>query len=553
MLLSVEINDKSFGDKQLYHDLTFEVQEGEKIGIIGRNGTGKSTLLHIITSEDADYVGEVVTKKNMIIISSRQEHYGLEAKTVLEYLQGDLPEYADLAHIIDTYPETMGTNQRKMQEFSDALNRFAELDYYHLEDEIKQLFDNYQIDPLKMHQPLGSLSGGQKRMIELMKVQRSRGHLALIDEPTNHMDYIAKASFIKWMRAAQESVLVITHDRDVLEIVDRIIEIRDGRSYNFKGNYNNYLKTNATNITNQVNEYDLSQRRIANLEEDVIRFRRLKEKSRTPGTIRRFKSQEQKTLVEIEALKSTEKPSFWIDQESAAGMNSKLTAAYDKHRAKNIRITAHKKESEINGRLLINVSKLSLGYSDAPIFTDVSFVIHEGERVRLHGRNGAGKSTIVQSIMSQATNTPLASKCFAGTVVVEQGIKIGLYEQEINPYYLELTLNEALEHILDDKNQPVSQQRIKQLLSDYLFNPASDGAMQVTRLSGGQKARLQLIAMLIDNPQVLILDEPTNHLDLPSIEELENALRSYRGGIIYISHDSFFADKIGGETIMIGE
>jgi ATP-binding cassette subfamily F protein uup len=99
MLLSVEINDKSFGDKQLYHDLTFEVQEGEKIGIIGRNGTGKSTLLHIITSEDADYVGEVVTKKNMIIISSRQEHYGLEAKTVLEYLQGDLPEYADLAHM----------------------------------------------------------------------------------------------------------------------------------------------------------------------------------------------------------------------------------------------------------------------------------------------------------------------------------------------------------------------------------------------------------------------------------------------------------------------
>jgi ATP-binding cassette subfamily F protein 3 len=553
MLLSVEINDKSFGDKQLYSELTFEVQEGEKIGIIGRNGTGKSTLLHIITGEDTDYVGKVVTKKNMIIISSRQEHYGLEAKTVLEYLQGDLPEYAELAHIIDTYPETMGTSQRKMQEFSDALNRFAELDYYHLEDEIKQLFENYQIDPLKMHQPLGALSGGQKRMIELMKVQRSRGHVALIDEPTNHMDYIAKASFIKWMRAAQESVLVITHDRDVLEIVDRIIEIRDGRSYNFKGNYNSYLKTNATNITNQVNEYDLSQRRISNLEEDVIRFRRLKEKSRTPGTIRRFKSQEQKTLIEIESLKNTEKPSFWIDQESAAGMNSKLTAAYDKHRAKNIRITAHKKASENSGRLLINVSKLSLGYDDKPLFANVGFAIHEGERVRLHGRNGAGKSTIVQAIMSQATSTPLASRCFAGTVVVEQGTKIGLYEQEINSHYLTLTLTEALEHILDDKNQPISQQRIKQLLSDYLFNPASDGAMQVQQLSGGQKARLQLIAMLIDNPQALILDEPTNHLDLPSIEELENALRAYHGGIIYISHDSFFADKIGGETAMIGD
>jgi ATP-binding cassette subfamily F protein 3 len=550
MLFNVDISEKSFGDKVLYHDLNFEIQDNEKVGLIGRNGTGKSTLLHLITGEDKDFEGEVNIKRGTVVISSRQEHYGHEAKTVLEYIQGDLPEYAHLTHIIDTYPATMGSNTVRLQEFSDALERFGQLDYYQVEDEIKQAFESYQIDPAKMHMPVGSLSGGQKRMIELIKVQRSRGHVALIDEPTNHMDYVAKTAFVKWLRAAQEAVLVITHDRDVLSTVDRILEIRDGQCYSFRGNYDAYLKNNTNQITNQVNEYDLSQRRIINLEEDVIRFRRLKEKARTPGTIRRFKGQEQKALNQIKELQNTVKPSFWIDQESASGMNDKLAASYAKHKTKNIKVTTRKKDDG-GSRLLVQASKLSLGYDDKPLFKDISFIVHEGERLRLHGRNGAGKSTLVQAIMSQVTGDKLASQCFAGTVEVEPEIKIGHYEQEINPRYLYMTLNDALEQILEDKGLPINPQKVKQLLSDYLFNPNSDGKMLVEKLSGGQKARLQLISMLVDDPQILILDEPTNHLDLPSIEELENAMKTYHGAIIYISHDSFFAKKMGGETITI--
>ena len=551
MLISVEISEKSFGNKVLYHDLDFEIQVGEKIGLIGRNGTGKSTLLHLITGEDTDFEGDISKKRGTVVISSRQEHFGHESKTVLEYIQGDLPEYAHLTHIIDTYPETMGDDRKKIQEFSDALERFGQLEYYQIEDEIKQAFDSYQIDPAKMHQSVGSLSGGQKRMVELIKVQRSRGHIALIDEPTNHMDFVAKASFVKWLRATPEAVLVITHDRDVLGVVDRILEIRDGKCYSFRGNYDAYLRANTSQVTNQVNEYELSQRRILNLEEDVIRFRRLKEKSRTPGTIRRFKSQEQKAISQIKELSQTAKPSFWIDQESASGMNDKLTAAYDKHKTKNIKVTTRKKEDSNDGRLLIQATKVSLGYEGLPLFGDVSFILREGERLRFHGRNGAGKSTLVQAIMAEANGVPLASQCFMGTIEIAKEIKIGLYEQEINPRFLEMTLNQALEQILDEKKQPVSAQKVKQLLSDYLFNPMSDGQMLVSNLSGGQKARIQLIAMLVDDPQVLILDEPTNHLDLPSIEELENAMQTYHGAIIYISHDSYFAKKLAGDTILI--
>jgi len=549
--MSVEITEKSFGNKILYKDLSFEVQENEKVGIIGRNGTGKSTLFNIMMGEDKDFSGSIKIKKDTVLIGSRQEHHAFDDKTVLEYIQGDLPEYARLTHIIDTYPETMGDDPKKIAIFSDALERFGQLDYYEIEDEIKQAFDSYQIDPEKMHQKVGSLSGGQKRMVELIKVQRSRGDIALIDEPTNHMDYIAKASFVKWMKGAEEAILVISHDRDVLSVVDRIIEIRDGKCFSYKGNYESYLRSNTSQITNQVNEYDITQKRILNLEDDIIRFRRLKEKARNPGTIKRFKSQEQKAIAELNSLKNTKKPSFWIDQESASNMNTKLAASYEKHKAKNIKVTARKKDAVIDGRRLLRIDKISLGYNGAPLCSNISFMMHEGERLRLNGRNGAGKSTLVQAIMAIANNQKLDSECFAGEIDVEKEIKIGLYEQEINHNYLDLTLEDALEQILRDKKQPISQQKVKQLMSDYLFNPATDGKMTVSRLSGGQKARIQLISMLINDPQILILDEPTNHLDLPSIEELENAMKTYHGAVIYISHDSFFANKMGGETINI--
>jgi len=551
MLLSVDIAEKSFGDKILYQDLSFEIQEGEKVGLIGRNGTGKSTLFNLITGEDKDADGGVTFKRGTVVISSRQEHYDHEAKTALEYIQGDLPEYAHLTHIIDTYPETMGSDMKKQQVFSDALERFGELDYYQIEDEIKQAFENYQIDVNKMHSSIGSLSGGQKHMVELIKVQRSRGHIALIDEPTNHMDFVAKEAFIKWMRSTQEAVLVITHDRDVLSSVDRIIEIRNQQSYSFRGNYEAYLKNNTNQVTSQVNEYELSQRRITNLEEDVIRFRRLKERARNPGTIRRFKSQQLNAEAEIEKLRGTAKPSFWIDQESASNMSTKVTAAYAKHKTKNIRVTTKKKNDDSGSRLLVQASDMSLGYDDKPLFSGITFAIHDGERLRIHGRNGAGKSTMVQAIMAQVTGEPLASQCFAGTIETANEMRVGLYEQEINPKYLKLTLNQAIEQILKEKNLPVSSQKVSQLLGDYLFNPMTDGLMPVEKLSGGQKARIQLIAMLVHDPQLLILDEPTNHLDLPSIEELENAMKAYHGAIIYISHDSFFAKKMAGETVMI--
>jgi ATP-binding cassette subfamily F protein 3 len=551
MIVSVDITEKSFGDKSLYNNLKFEIQEGEKVGLIGRNGTGKSTLLNMITGDDHDYQGSIDIKRDTTIIASRQEHHGYEDLSVLDYIQGDLPEFAALHEILTTYPEHMGSSTHKLQVYSDALERFNQLGYFQIEDEISQAFEDYQLDVSKLNGKLGDLSGGQKRMVELIKVQRARGHLALIDEPTNHMDYIAKRAFIKWLLAAQEAILVITHDRDVLRVVDRIVEIRDGRAYVFKGNYEQYLKINTNQITAQVNEYDLAQRRIQNLQNDVIRFRRMKEKARDPGTIKRFKSQQHKAEAELATLSKTEKPSFWIDRASSEDLNPRLTNAYQTYKAKNIRLDTKSDETK-SSRLLVEVTKLSLGYNDKPLFENIHFALHEGERVRLHGRNGAGKTTLVEAIMAKAQKRQPASQLFGGHIAVEHDLTIGLYEQEIASHFLPLRLADAIEASLAEKDMPTNDQRVRQLMSDYLFNPASDGDTPIERLSGGQKARFQLIRMLIGQPMLLVLDEPTNHLDLPSIEELEDALTSYNGAVIYISHDSFFATKVGGVEVSIG-
>ena len=551
MILGVTITEKSFGDKSLYHDLSFSVQPGEKVGLIGRNGTGKSTLLNMITGTDKDFQGEIFIKRGSTVIASRQEHHGHEDKTVLDYIQGDLPEFAELHHILETYPATMGDNPAKMQRYSDALERFSQLGYFQIEDELKQAFADYQLPPEKLESALSELSGGQKRMVELVKVQRAVSHLALIDEPTNHMDYVAKESFIKWLRSAQEAVIVITHDRDVLREVHKIVEIRNGQAYTFNGNYEQYLRTNTTQITSQVNEYDLTQRRIKNLEADVIRFQRLKERSRDPDTIKRFKSQEQRARAELDKLRQLEKPSFWIDQDSAQDLNPKMTAAYQKYKSRNIRLNTKQDDSR-SSSLLVQAHELSLGY-DSPLFTNVSFSLREGERLRLHGRNGAGKTTLVNAVLSRVTGKELSCTLSAGTLAVAKELALGVYEQEIDERYLPMSLANAIELSFEEKGLPVSEQKVKQLLGEYLFNPAGDGDVPIHMLSGGQKARFQLIRMLMNNPSLLILDEPTNHLDLPSIEELENALKNYSGAVIYISHDSYFADKIGGETVYIGE
>lgn len=543
MIADISITEKSFGPKVLMSGVKFSIDEKEKVGIIGRNGVGKSTLFGILNGHDADFTGDVVFRRGVQVVATAQEHHGNSDQTVLQYVLTGLPEYAELSHIIETYPATMGDDLKLIEKYTEALQRFDDKGFYQIESDIERELETFQL-PGVAHRQFTSLSGGQKRLVEVVKVMHSKADLALIDEPTNHMDFVAKKQFIDWMSQAPEAMLVITHDRDVLARVDRIVELKDGGSQSFKGNYDDYLKQNAHSTGTAMNEFELIEKRIVNLKQKVLDYQRLKEKSRNPQTIQKFKRLEQTSRAELAELQAKEKPTFWIDRESAENLNYKVANQYEKFKARNIKMNM-KDAASRSSHVLVKAVNLSLGY-DTPLFAGVTIDLREGEAVELRGRNGAGKTTLIKRLLGGNNST-----LFGGELELDSKVRIGIYEQEVSPDYFELTLHDAIERTYMDKKLQISETKIRNLMHDYLFTEA-DGHIPVSKLSGGQKARLQIIAMLANDPQLLILDEPTNHLDLPSIEELEVALKKYGGAILYVSHDDYFRKSVPADVVKIG-
>lgn len=544
MIADVTITEKSFGPKTLMTGVKFSIDDGEKVGVVGRNGIGKSTLFGILAGTDKDFTGEVIYRRGVTVVATAQEHSHVGDQTVLQYVLSGLPEYPELSRILETYPEKMGDNMKMIEAYSAALERFDQKGFYQIEENIERELDSFQLDGVA-HRPFSSLSGGQKRLVEVVKIMHSGSHLALIDEPTNHMDYVAKKQFIDWMKSARESMLIITHDRDVLAQVDRIVELKDGGSVSYRGNYDAYLKQNAERTSVGMNDFEMIEKRIVNLKQKVLDYQRLKEKSRNPGTIQKFKRLENESRVELAELEKLEKPTFWIDRDSVENLDYRAAGRYEKFKTKNIRMSIRNEESR-SKHVLVSARGLSLGY-DAPLFDGIDIDLREGEAVELRGRNGAGKSTVIKALLGDATTTR-----FAGDLTLDPQVRVGVYEQEVSSDLFDMKLHDAIESIYLSQNLSITETKIRQLMSDYLFLE-SDGQVPVGRLSGGQKARLQIIKMLSNDPQLLILDEPTNHLDLPSIEELEAALEKYTGAILYVSHDNYFRGKIGGEIVQIGK
>ena len=550
MIADIHITEKSFGDKTLMKDVKFSVDDGEKVGVVGRNGVGKSTLFGILSGKDTDYTGEVIFRRGITVATTAQEHHGLGNQTVMSYILGGLPEYSKLKKIIDEYPLTMGDNMRKIEEYTQALERFDQKGFYQVEEKIERELSNFQLDGFG-DRKISSLSGGQKRLVEIVKIMHSEAHLALIDEPTNHMDYVAKQQFIDWMNSQpHQAMLIITHDRDVLGQVDRIVEIKDGQAVSYRGNYDAYLKQNAQATTAGMNNFEQIEKRIVNLKQKVLDYQRLKEKSRNPGTIQKFKRLENEARAELAELSEMEKPTFWIDKESASQLDYKSAERYGKFKSRNIRLSM-KDASSRSQHVLVRAENVAVGIGERILFEDVNIDLREGEAIEIRGRNGAGKTTLIRMILASGKSFDDGPVLYSGDIFLDPQVRIGVYEQEIDERYLSDPLEKAIEKLYMSRDLSISDTKIRQLLADYLFTDA-DRMTPLARLSGGQKARFQIIAMLANDPQLLILDEPTNHLDLPSIEELETALAKYSGAILYVSHDNYFREKLGGKVVQIG-
>ena len=549
MILRADIYHKSLGNKQLFDELKLEISKNEKVAVIGRNGIGKTTLFNMISDGDEEFDGAIERRRGLRMVATAQEHHSLGDQTTLDYIYDQLPDYRRMLEIIATYPDHMGDDIAKITKYTETLQRFSDLGYYQLEDSLMRALGGYQLTREMIRGPFENLSGGQKRFVDLVRVQFADADLALIDEPTNHMDYVAKQVFIDWLKAAPHACLIITHDRDVLAHVERIIEIKDRRAYSFKGNYDDYLRQNTADTTNKLMSYEIAQQTITNLKKQ-IEYARAKKPGWSGGADKKnpFVVMEDRLTKQLaQVIRDNPKPSFWIDQESAAALNPKMTEKYDKHKEKNIRL--HNVNSDERSVKLLNLDKVVLGY-DGPLFKPVSLDLSHGQRLQVAGRNGAGKSTLVKAIVAASQNQDPAT-LLGGDIDCDRRLKLSVYQQEVDGVILDLTLYDALERIFYKASQPVSRQQIMRFMGDYLFDPVADSGIPVKNLSGGQKARLQLIKMLSLAPNLLILDEPTNHLDLPSIEELENALKTYHGAVLYISHDSYFARNLGGQRVQL--
>lgn len=540
MLLDASKLSKSIGPKDLFKDLTFTIDAGEKIALIGRNGQGKTTLLKILAGEDADFDGTVIPRKNLRVTLTKQEHIEDTQQSALTYILKSVPDYYALEKKLLDFEQGLLSN---VHLYSEALEHFTKYGYFYRKDLILRTLSGFQISVEQAHLPLHMLSGGEKRYVELTRLMYSQSDLFLIDEPTNHMDYVGKEQFISWMQETRESIVVVTHDRDVLKHVTKIIELKDKKLSVYHGNYDQYISQNATQTTNSVKQYSDQLNRLKEARKRVEWGLHMRAKGKA------WKIRYEHWLRDYEKIKAeTVKPSFWIDQNSAESLDKRVLDSYHKFKEKNISITIHTGKERASS--LLSVKNFSLGYG-TPLFTGITFSLKNDDRMLIKGRNGAGKTTIVRTILSLAKQEVPSAKQMTGEIKLGTSLRIGEYEQEISEKYLFMSLEEAVLLCYSEMGIPMEDRQLKSLLARYLFDSVIDGRQKIINLSGGQKARFQLMKMFAAKPNLLILDEPTNHLDLPSIEELEKALAAFQGGILYISHDTYFIHQMGGEVIEI--
>lgn len=538
MLLEANHLSKTLGASILFHDVSFSIMPGEKIALIGRNGYGKSTLLKMLGQEDLDFEGHLSYRKGIQITLTKQEHIDNNQQSPFEYILHNIPQFFSYKKIMDDYEQGRNHN---LEQYLDVLERFNECHFSNLEDAILNTLSDFGIPLEAALQPLVHLSGGQKRYMEMTRMMFSQADLLLIDEPTNHLDYLGKARFISWLQSLKKAVVVVTHDRDVLKQVQKIMELKDKKIEIFKGNYDHYITHNTNQTLNSVKDYTDQLNRLQEAKKRMEWGLQMRAKSK------QWKIRYDHWLREYEKVKAeTIKPAFWIDQESVENLDKKVSDSYQKFKEKNIRINITSQREHGVQHLLVR--DLALGY-DKIIFQNLNFSLRDNQRLFIKGKNGAGKSSFVKTLVAMAENKKPATTTFAGEIILGPALRIGEYQQEIDQSFLPFTLEQAIRQSYAEQHIDISDQNIKSLLAQYLFNPVTDAQQKIMNLSGGQKARFQLIKMLINEPNLLVLDEPTNHLDLPSIEELENALQKFQGAILYISHDSYFIQKMGGEKV----
>ncbi|MDY5480592.1 MAG: ABC-F family ATP-binding cassette domain-containing protein [Peptostreptococcus porci] len=520
IILSCNNINKSFGVESILEDISFSVNEGDKIGIVGVNGTGKTTLFKIITGIYGYDSGDIYTAKNCRLGYLEQNTNLYSEHTVYEEVLSvfsDLVQAEEnlrrLEHEISEHSTTENTEELEnmMNMYSKKLEEFEENNGYGYKSEVIGTLRGLGFRDDEMDKKVNVLSGGEKTRVLLGKLLLSKPSLLMLDEPTNHLDSESVEWLESFLRAYSGTVMTISHDRYFLDqSVNRIFEISNRKLTTYNGNYTDYQKQSKIQKELEQKRYENQQREIKKQEESI---ERLKAYGREKH-LKRARSKE-KMLDKIDRL---DRPDG------------------EKKRAK-----FRFQRSHQSGRDVLQVESISKSYNEKNIFKDVSFDIYRGEKVALIGPNGVGKSTLFKMIMGD-------EKKMTGEIQIGQNVEISYFHQEQKT----LNLNNTIIDEIWDSNPKLNQTEVRNLLGAFLFY-GEDVFKEIKTLSGGERARVAILKLMLSNSNLLLLDEPTNHLDIDSKEVLEEAIENYDGTVFTISHDRYFINKIADKILVLNK
>ena len=488
--------------ENLLQGLSFEIQEGECVAILGRNGCGKTTLFNILTGQMDYDDGEVYVNPNKklgLISQIPKFPYGFTVEDVLRSAYADLMRIRQKMELLECQMAE-GVTDEQLKTYDDLSNRFQSGGGYDMDVEVDKICNGLGIPAEMRSQEFDSLSGGEKTRVNLARLLLEKTDILLLDEPTNHLDLNSVEWLEGYINAFKGTVLAISHDRYFIDqVADRVIEITEGHAEFYSGNYSFYMDEKQARFDLQLKQYEQEQAKLKQLGYTVERMKGWGINNRT--LYRRAMSIQHR----MERIKKTEKPKT----------EKKMRASFG--------------EKDFSGDVVFKMKNVSKGFGDRTLFSDINLNVEGGERIALLGDNGTGKSTFIKCLLGE-------EDC-GGKIQFGPTVKWGYLPQIIHFKNPERTLYDTM---LYEKN--CTPQVARDRLGQFMFQ-GEDVFKQVKNLSGGEQSRLRLCMLMDEKINLLILDEPTNHLDIASREWVEAAIEEFEGVLLFVSHDRYFIEK----------
>lgn len=513
-MILLQLNDisKSFDGEDIFTNVDFEIKTGERIGIVGRNGTGKSTLMKLIAGvEDYDH-GHISKIKNLTIGYLTQQMTLNSEATVFEEMAKPFTHLKNMEQLIKQETDWLAQHgndyesldyQQHMERYESLSSQFEHQDGYQYESKIKTILHGLNFTEADFNRPINDFSGGQKTRLSLAQMLLNNPDLLLLDEPTNHLDMETTQWLEDYLKYFQGAIVIISHDRYFLDkIVTQVYDVALGEVKHYVGNYERFIEQRDQYYQKRMQEYQKQQDEIKRLETFV-------DKNITRASTSGMAKSRRKMLEKMERI---DKP--MLDARSA-----NMQFSFERN----------------TGNDVMHINNLLIGYS-TPITKEINIEITKGDHIAVIGPNGVGKTTLIKTIANKQEK-------LGGSVTFGANLQIGYYDQK----QAEFKSNKTILNYLWDQYPNINEKDIRAVLGRFLF-VQEDVKKIINDLSGGEKARLQLALLMLQRDNVLILDEPTNHLDIDSKEMLEQALQNFEGTIIFVSHDRYFINQLANKV-----